>query len=111
MTAQIQARTSPTHLLPLLRSIGREIVERAEALAELEERVRTFSKKVHQAEIAREIASIAEHKRSLRYAHEELEQLGCSIAELNPLTFRIGTDEDADLLWTLGAESLSPTLP
>lgn len=97
-----------THLHPLLRSIGEEIVERAEAILELEARIRDLSPRMHEAEISRHHATIAAHKRELRYAQGELDRLGCRIEDIHPLTFRIGDDDEDSQLWTLDSPPGSP---
>ena len=98
-------------LVPLLRSIGQEILERVDALARLEARVRELSPDAHADEIARHAADSAEHKRELRHAERELERLGCSIDGIDPLTFRIAVNEDVGFLWSMGSPALSPSLP
>lgn len=91
-------------LLPLLRSIGEEIVERASRVLELESMASALSvsPRVHGAEIAAIRAELADVKRELRHAEEELERLGCAIDGLAPLTFRIAIDEEDALTWRLG---------
>lgn len=71
-------------LTPLLEAIGREIVERQDAIRAL-----------HRAswwgigdpdELARDLTV---HRNELADAHQELERLGCSLVGRRPLTFRI----------------------
>jgi hypothetical protein len=109
MQSETPALDRPARLVPLLRSIGQELVERADALVRLEERIASLSPRMHGDEIARHRAEAAAHKRELRYAQRELEKLGCSIDGIDPLTFRIGVDETVDFLWTLGSPALSPS--
>ncbi len=71
-------------LLPLLGSIGREIEERAAALAELESKLESETEGRHNM-----AAEAAAHRRGLRLARAELERLGCSVLGTTPLTFRI----------------------
>jgi uncharacterized small protein (DUF1192 family) len=101
----------PARLVPLLRSIGHEILERAAAVTELDARIATLSSRAHSEEIARHRADASEHKRELRFAHRELERLGCAVDGLDPLTFRISVDDDIGFLWAMGSHELSPSLP
>jgi len=79
-----------TRLLPLLGAIGREIEERLESLAMLEERIETLgSLPGRKGELHRHAAEAATHRRGIRLARQELERLGCSVLGMAPLTFRI----------------------
>ena len=84
-------RRRATELLFLLGAIGREIQERSRALEELEGRIGRLSTlpfpdpdRLHEFE-----AEAATNRRGLRLARRELEQLGCSVVGMEPLTFRI----------------------
>ncbi len=77
-------------LLPLLRSIGKEIEERTEALARLEGRIERLHPENRVTPEARAIiAEAASQRRELRYAREELQRFGCSVLGTAPLTIRI----------------------
>ena len=85
-----------SRLLPLLAAIGREIQERAQELEKLEREIETLSSTPYAdsvAELSRQlhdmIAEAAAHRRGLRLAKQELDQLGCSVLGTEPLTFRI----------------------
>jgi len=87
-------------LLPLLGSIGREIQERTEALAELERRLETASEGRHNL-----VAEAAAHRRGIRQARAELDRLGCSVLGTTPLTFRIPGrvgEADKSFVWQSG---------
>lgn len=73
-------------LLPLLKSIGREIAERQRTLLRLERDMPSPEER----EACREwSAELAVQRRELRMAHLELERLGCSLVGRRPLTIRI----------------------
>jgi len=81
-------------LLPLVRSIGQEIVER-EANLEASGPVETHAT----------VAETAIQRRELRHAYEELEKLGCTVVGHAPLTLRIPAQRNGrsrSLLWQLG---------
>ena len=81
-------------LLPLVRSIGQEIVER-------EARLETFGS----GEDHETVAETAIQRRELRHAYAELEKLGCSVVGHEPLTLRIPAERNGrtrSLLWQLG---------
>jgi hypothetical protein len=80
---------SPDLVLPLVRSIGREIAERRQALESLESRR-------DELDGGRELwlidAECSAHRRGIRHAREELRRLGCSLIGTEPLTIRISCD-------------------
>jgi len=87
-------RYDPEHvkeILPLLESIGREISERTEELNTIEAEIERLSGEVVYGHdrMHRLVAEAAAHRRGLRQAKSELEQLGCSVVGTTPLTFRI----------------------
>ena len=84
-------RNLAKELLPLLEAIGREIEERSEALERLEQKTELASTVPFPSETKAHglIAQAASHRRGLRRAKEELEQLGCSVVGTEPLTIRI----------------------
>lgn len=73
-------------LLPLLKSIGREIAQRQRIVCRLE----LVEPPDDEREAHREwVADLALQRRELRMAHRELERLGCSLVGRRPLTIRI----------------------
>lgn len=93
-------------LLPLLGSIAREIEERSlalEALLVARGRIRAGPSR------AALDAECAEHRRELRHARAELEQLGCDVVSARPCVFCVTTADGRDLgllYWEAGtAES------
>lgn len=79
-------------LAPLLRSIGRELEERATRLTELEARLAELRKSpIHGEEVRALEAELALHRREMRLCRGELEALGCSVVGTAPLTIRIPT--------------------
>jgi hypothetical protein len=104
MEATMIAPEQATRLLPLLRSIGEEILERAAHVVHIEEMIAALSTapRVHATEIASNQAELAYQRRELRIAERELERLGCQIDSLAPLTFRIKTSDDHGFTWRLG---------
>lgn len=84
----------PNGLLTLLRSIAREIDERCAETKRLDALVEALSiaPHVHGDEIANLQAESASHKRELRYAVSELEDLGCEVEGMAPVTIRFSVD-------------------
>jgi hypothetical protein len=78
-------------MLPLLGAITGEIMERTGALEMLDIEVEALrSMTPHNEESLRHVAAeAATHRRELRHAKRELEQLGCSVVGTEPLTLRI----------------------
>ena len=77
-------------LLPLLRSIGKEIEERTEALERLEQEIEGLQPQSRVTQESRAlIAEAASQRRELRHAREELQRFGCSVLGTAPLTIRI----------------------
>lgn len=96
-------------LLPLLNSIGAEISERAARVEHLLRMIDALSaSRVHAEEAGWLRAELADEKRELRHAEEELERLGCTVEDLAPVTFRIQTEESDELTWRMGDEALRP---
>ena len=80
-------------IVPLLRSIGREIKARQRASDEMQKHLETMRAKPlvnGQARTADEVeAQIAIHLRELRSAEKELERLGCRLDQEHPLRILI----------------------
>lgn len=89
-------------LLPLLDSILREIEDRAKSLSVLEHRRESGSDPDESPASLHMIADIANHKRELRHARQELEQLGCSLEDCGTLGVRIPATGDGWFVWQPG---------
>ena len=90
-------------LLPLVRSIGRELSERTELLDALEARMLDLApdrgSSIEFQLVAKEAVT---HYRAIRRAREELERIDCSVVGEHPLTVRIRETEGGrrhSLLW------------
>jgi hypothetical protein len=77
-------RDRATRLVPLLRSITREIRERTHAVEHLEARLMSHRNSGWPGE-PQVRAELACHRRELRRAREELARLGCALDESHPL--------------------------
>lgn len=79
--------TETTQILPLLRSIAREIRDRTEAVRALEKRRAAFegTPTIHAEDLRLVDAALAAHRRELRRVEKELARLGCSVDEDDPL--------------------------
>ena len=101
--------TAAKALLPLLDSIRRELEERGETLARIEERIDSLAHGPcsREAEQRFLLAEASAERRELRRCHRELERLGCSVLGTKPLTIRIPTVEGAtkkSLVWQHGRD-------
>ena len=78
-------------LLPILRSIAREIGERSRAIERLESALASATTRPRGADVrARAVsAELAHQRRELRFAQRELARLGCALDEDHPLRIRI----------------------
>lgn len=91
-------------LMPLLASISRELQERSAELEALEARLEELPSGDPHVDAERRdlVARIANHRREVRAARHELDQLGCSVVGTTPLTLRIPTREGSrrtSLVW------------
>ena len=83
-------RSNAQRLLPLLQSIGQEIAERTHEVRILQGRIALHERRGGDVDELLDLkASLASHRRELRYAHAELEKLGCSLDENHPLRILI----------------------
>src|SRR5262245_19564665 len=85
---------------PLLASIGREIAERSDCLAQL--LVRRERERLDTAGRAQLDAECSTHRRELRQAHKELARLGCQVVGSHPLVFRVDAGKEGEesvLFW------------
>ncbi len=73
-------REDAERMMPLLRSIGREIKERSRAIRELEAR-RAAAGDAFAGSLDAQLSS---HRLALRRVNKELERLGLSVDESNP---------------------------
>ena len=95
MNSQTNARGSAAGLLPMLRSIGREMKERNRAIEALDARLAALATTAdaHRDEINSIESELSSHRRELRRVEKELKQLGCDIDESNPLRILVPSDE------------------
>lgn len=101
MSTKTYDRSQAESLLPLLDSILREIDDRRKILR---------SQEAHKAKIAESdeakwhnaLADIADNKRQLRLAEEELTKLGCRIENQKSLLVRIPGQAGESFLWQPG---------
>ena len=78
MRSQVETSVDRKALMPLLRSILRELLERRWRVIVLEERLDAFAstRRIHSTEVSRLEAELSTHRRELRHVGEELERLG-----------------------------------
>ena len=99
-------RSQVEKLLPLVRSIGRELSERLQAVSAMEERMATLlSIGSTSKEIRLITAEASSHYRAIRQSRHELGKLGCSVIGEQPLTVRVCVNEEGhqrSLLWQMG---------
>lgn len=78
MATPTTTRPSIDDMLPLLRTIQREISERLDEIAKLEARMAAFhpTRHVHECELARIESELATQRRELRHVSKELGRLG-----------------------------------
>lgn len=103
-------------LIPLLRVIQREIGERKRAIRRLSLESQAVNRDItrpeaeRKAEIGRLQATAATHRKEIRLAAAELEDLGCAFDTLDPQTVHIpganGTHE-AGYTWRVGQAQIS----
>ncbi|MCC7011294.1 MAG: DUF2203 family protein [Planctomycetes bacterium] len=91
MSKKSFARRDAERLLPLLRSIGREIRERGTAIDELERRLSDMSedREGQRLEIMRLESVLSTQRRELRRVERELAELGCNLDADHPLRILI----------------------
>lgn len=108
-------RRGAEHLLPLLRSIASEILERSDAIETLEERLlalRSTWKNGKPSNDYLEVQSeLSNQRREARLSRLELARLGCTLDEDRPLRVLIpGLDGtfDSGYAWDGTLDSLAP---
>lgn len=107
-------REKAARLVPLLRSITRELSERTEAIELLEARLDTrggVGKREPSAESAITRSELAQQRRDLRLARQELARLGCELDEDHPLRVLIPGkrgDLQTGFAWSLADEEPQP---
>jgi hypothetical protein len=91
-------------LIPLLRSVQRELRERGEAVRRLEQRQRRTPREQRSApEYAALAAHLATHKLEIRLAKKELERLGCLCDDQHPHRILIpGATGELTFSWSFG---------
>lgn len=97
MKRRIYALKEAEKIVPLLRSIGKEIHVRRRATAELQKRldlVRSLAR-TESAVLQNLEAQIATHLREIRSSEKELDHLGCRLDERHPLRILIPSSDGA----------------
>lgn len=115
MNQRTYDRTHASQLIPMLRSIMTEILERTGAIetleAQIEARQDESSDRRHEYNGVNLRAAIAEHRRQVRLAARELSRFGCAIDQDHPARILI-PGETGGLLqgyrWSPLDESLTP---
>lgn len=101
-----------SQLVPLLRSITREMRERTHAVEHLEAKLRDARRAGPDSEAFLSVqAELSTQKRELRLARKELERLGCALDDSHPLRVLI-PGQDGELRsgfeYTIGSNSVEP---
>ena len=93
-------------LIPLLRSIQREVRERRDEILRLENTARVFKRRAKDhPRLASLQAELMTHRRELRMSERELERLGCALDGERPFRVLIPGDDGAienGFAWALG---------
>ena len=93
-------------LIPLLRSIQREVRERRDEILRLENTARVFKRRAKDhPRLASLQAELMTHRRELRMSERELERLGCELDGERPFRVLIPGDDGAienGFAWDLG---------
>ena len=92
-------------LLPILRSIAREIGERTRAIEGLEESLESPTPARGRSARAPQglSAELAHHRREFRFAKQELARFGCTLSEDRPLSILIPGEDgqlESGFTWT-----------
>jgi hypothetical protein len=87
-------------MMPLLRSISRELAERSRAIESLEARLHFIqasprAARAHADEIGTLEAQLSTHRRELRQISKEVRRLGCDLDEGHPVRILIPTTAEA----------------
>ncbi len=83
-------RQHALRLVPLLRSIMREICERSSAIAQLETHLEKLSRPLKKSPEFYDLKSrLATHRHELRLTMKELSRLGCVLDGRHPMRVRI----------------------
>jgi hypothetical protein len=97
MRPNVYDRQRAGNLVPLLRSITTEMLERSRAIQELEARLDRTPRTTDRSACADIDRELSVQRRDLRLAKRELERLGCVLDEDHPLRVLIpGTDGELD---------------
>lgn len=80
-------REQAERLVPLLRSITREIRERSELIDRMDRAIDRERGDTRSGNASRWTVRLVEHRRALREAERELQELGCALDEDHP--FRV----------------------
>jgi len=101
-------------LLPLLKSIAREVRDRKAAISFLEGRIESLklSPNLHAEDLRLAEATLATERRALRHAEEELERLGCRLEEGDPERIVVGgPGQSYTFSWKLGDTQIHRLAP
>ncbi len=83
-------RQAALRLVPLLRSIMREVCERSTAIAQLETRLEKLSRSRKKSPESYDLqARLATHRHELRLTRKEVSRLGCELDENHPMRVHI----------------------
>jgi predicted RNase H-like nuclease (RuvC/YqgF family) len=107
MATKTIERKELERMMPLLRSISRELAERSRAIESLEARLHFIqaspqATRAHADEISGLEAQLSAHRRELRQISKEVRRLGCELDEGHPMRILLPT--------TVGAGAGEPKL-
>ena len=97
MRPNVYDRQGAGSLVPMLRSITTEMLDRTRTIEELEGRLDRIARTMDRSARAEIEGQLAGQRRDLRLAKRELERLGCALDTDHPLRVLIpGTDGELD---------------
>jgi hypothetical protein len=99
-------RDRAARLVPLLRSITREIRDRTRRIDALRRELELIHDGARSRRYRERQAELAIQLRELRLANAELERLGCSLDRSHPLRVLIPADGGATFAWRCGSSEL-----
>ncbi|MBK7642208.1 MAG: DUF2203 family protein [Planctomycetes bacterium] len=108
-------RSGAEHLLPLLRSIASEILERSDAIEALEEKLLALRSTWKDGKASDEYLNVqselSNQRREARLSRLELSRLGCTLDEDRPLRVLIPGEDgsfDAGYAWDGTLDAIIP---
>ena len=105
MSNVVYDRTKAFRLLPLVRSIAREVEERELRLRRLETVLEAATRRLPTRRRQILTAELALQRKEMRRIRTELSTLGCALLGTDPVTLRIPSTEDGrprSLIWQFG---------